>query len=185
MLYRAAGVSAGIAAITLLIAGIALALFFGGAGSFWGPVNDVFISVTTIALILPMLAVDRMAGETVPWLRAVTVIGIVGAVVVAVGQLLLVAGVITLNDSFVTGGVGFLGIVIWMIALVVLAFGLGAIPTVIGGLAALSLAFMVATALIGFATTGAALWVVCAILLVALLAWLGSLSAGLIGRTPA
>ena len=185
MLFRVAGISAVVAVITLLIAGVAIGLFFGGAGYFWGPVNDVFISATTVALILPMLAVDRMAGDAAPWLRAVTIIGIVGAILVAVGQLLLVAGVISLQDSFVTGGLGFLAILVWMVALVVLAFGIGAIPSTIGWLAALALAFVGATAVVGIATQGPWLWVACIVLLGSLMAWLGALAAGLLARAPA
>src|SRR5262245_13081963 len=153
-LFRAAGISAGIAVVTFVISAIALALFFGGAGYLWGPVNDVFIAATGFALLLPMLAIDRLALADAPWLRAVTIVGVVGAIVMAVGQLLLVAGVITLNDSFVTGGVGFLGVVIWMVALVVLAFGAHAIPAVIGTLAAAALALIAATAVVGLATQG-------------------------------
>ena len=88
-LYRAAGISAGIAVATFIISAIALGLFFGGAGAFWGPVNDVSIAATGLALLLPILAIDRMAGGDASWLRAVTIIGIVGALVMAIGQLLL------------------------------------------------------------------------------------------------
>ena len=60
-LYPAAGASAVVSIIALVISGVALALFFGGAGAFWGPVNDMFVVVTVLALILPILAVDRLA----------------------------------------------------------------------------------------------------------------------------
>ena len=36
-LYPAAGASAVVSIIALVISGVALALFFGGAGAFWGP----------------------------------------------------------------------------------------------------------------------------------------------------
>ena len=184
-LYRAAGISAGIAIVTLVISGIALALFFGGAGGFWGPVNDVFIAATGFALLLPIVAVDRLAGGDAAWLRVVTIIGIVGALVMAIGQLLLVVGVITLDDSYITGGIGFAGALIWILALVVLAFGVHAIPTIIGALAAVSLGLVVATGVIAAATTGPLLWVVTVVLLAALVAWLGSLATNLFARLPA
>ena len=73
-LYRAAGASAVVALIALVIAGITIALFFGGAGAFWGPVNDMFVVVTVLALILPILAVDRLAAEGgIGWMRVVTI----------------------------------------------------------------------------------------------------------------
>ena len=184
-LYRAAGISAGVAVATFIVSAIALGLFFGGAGAFWGPVNDVCIAATGFALLLPILAIDRMAGGDASWLRVVTIIGIVGALVMAIGQLLLVAGVITLNDSYVTGGIGFAGVLIWIVALVVLAFGVHAIPAVIGGLGALSLALIVATAVVGMATTGPAFAIVIILLVVALAAWLASLATSLYARLPA
>ena len=184
-LYRTAGISAGIALVTLVISGIALGLFFGGAGAFWGPINDVFIAATGFALLLPILAVDRMAVAEAPWIRVVTILVIGGALLMAIGQLLLVAGVITLNDSFITGGLGFATILIWLVALVALAFGWHAIPTVVGTLAAVSLGLVAVTAVVGMATTGPALWIACAVLLAALTAWLASLAAGLMARVPA
>jgi hypothetical protein len=184
-LYRAAGVSAAIAIPLLVISGIALALFFGGQGAFWGPVNDVFIALTTIALLLPIVAVDRLAGDVAPWLRVVSILTALGCILVAAGQLALVAGIIDLNTSFVTGGIGFLTIVVWLVALVVLAFGLGAIPATIGWLSLAALAGIVLEAVVGMNTTGPALWVASVVLLVGLVGWLGALGAGLLGRATA
>ena len=47
-LYRLASLSSWIALVALVLSGIALALFFGGAGQFWGPVNDGFLVVTAV-----------------------------------------------------------------------------------------------------------------------------------------
>ena len=69
-LYPAAGASAVVALIALVISGITLALFFGGAGAFWGPVNDMFIVVTVLALILaglPLVAIGTWLGQ---WLSS-------------------------------------------------------------------------------------------------------------------
>ena len=54
-LYRLASMSSWAALVALVLSGIALALFFGGAGEFWGPVNDALIVITAIAL-LPVVA---------------------------------------------------------------------------------------------------------------------------------
>jgi hypothetical protein len=181
-LYRTAGLSAAIAVPLFLISGVALALFFGGQGAHWGPVNDVFISLTCLALLLPIVAIDRMAADSVSWMRWVSIVAFAGAVIIAVGQLALVVGIIDLNGSYVTGGIGFIGLLVWMIALVVLAFGVGAIPTTIGWLSALTLAFIVLETVVGLATTGVALWVVTAGLVLGMVGWLGSIGAGLLGR---
>ena len=184
-LFRAAGISAAIAIPLLVISGIALALFFGGQGAFWGPINDVFISLTMVALLLPIVAVDRMAADSVPWMRLVSIMAFAGCVLVAVGQFALVAGIIDLQTSFVTGGVGFLGVIVWLIALVILAFGLGVVPAAIGWLSAATLALIAAEAVVGLATTGPALWVASVVLLVALSGWLGAIAAGLFSRAAA
>jgi hypothetical protein len=181
-LYRAAGLSAAVAIPLLIISGVALALFFGGQGAFWGPVNDVFIALTCLALLLPIIAVDRMAGDAAPWIRWVSVVAIAGCLLVAVGQIALVLGVIGLQTSFVTGGLGFLGILVWMIALVILAFGVGVIPTAVGWLSVFTLGFIVLEAVVGMASTGTALWVASVVLLLALVGWLGAIGAGLLAR---
>jgi hypothetical protein len=181
-LYRAAGISAAIALVTLMVAGIALALFFGGRGAFFGPINDVFLSATTIALILPIIAVDRMTGEPILWLRIVTIAAVAGAVLIAVGQILLVLGVIRLEDSYITGGLGFLPILAWMIALVILSLGMGVVPVAVGWTAAATLSLIVLEAVVGSLSTGLAMWVATIALVIALLAWLGSLSASLLTR---
>jgi hypothetical protein len=181
-LFRAAGLSAAVAIPMLVISGVALALFFGGQGAYWGPVNDVFISLTCLALLLPIVAVDRLAVDAAPWMRWVSIMAFAGSVLVAVGQVALVIGIIDLSTSFVTGGIGFLAIVVWMIALVVLAFGVGILPAAIGWLSAITLAFIVLEAVASLATTGLGLWIASVVLLVAMVGWLGSIGAGLLGR---
>jgi len=78
-LFRSAGYSAVLGAVSLVAAGITLALFFGGAGHVWGPVNDIFDAVMLLAIILPVLAVDRLAGPAAQsWVRIVTVAALAG-----------------------------------------------------------------------------------------------------------
>jgi hypothetical protein len=86
-LYRAAGASTIVAIIALVAAGVAFALFLGGAGAIWGPVNDLFVVVTAIAMIVPMLAVDRLAADQgIGWMRIVTIVAVLGALLIAVGR---------------------------------------------------------------------------------------------------
>jgi hypothetical protein len=186
-LYRAAGASTVVALIALVISGITIALFFGGAGAFWGPVNDMFIVVTVLALILPILAVDRLAAESgVGWMRLVTIAAVGGSVLIAVGQLALVLGFLSLQSSFVTGGLGFIPIVVWLVALVVLTFGSGVLPSPIGWTAVAVLALIGLEALAGVvAATGPILWVASIALLAALVAWLWTLSSALLSRSAA
>jgi hypothetical protein len=185
-LYRAAGASTIVAIIALVAAGIALALFFGGAGAVWGPVNDLFVVMTAIALIVPMLAVDRLAADQgVGWMRIVTIVAILGALLIAVGQTLLVLGVIDLLTSFVTCGLGFIPVVVWLVALVVLTFASGSLPAPIGWAAVGVLALIVVEALVAAATTGPLLWVASIALLGAIVAWLWVLTSTLLSRSMA
>lgn len=184
-LFRAAGLSAALAIPLILVAGIAIALFFGGRGAFWGPVNDLFVALTCLALLLPILAVDRVAAENAPWMRWVSIAAFVGCVVIAVGQVALVLGRIDLQTSFVTGGVGAMGLLAWMIALAVLALGLGVLPASIGWLSVITLALIVLEAAIGLATTGPVLWVASLVLVLTIVGWLGTIGAGLLERAGA
>jgi len=185
-LYRAAGISAAVAVVAFVISAIALALFFGGAGQIWGPINDVFIAACMIALILPILAVDRMAGgQTGIWLRVVTVAALAGAILAATGQLLLVAGVIDLPTSYITGGLGFAPVLVWMVALVVLAGPLGLVPTAIGWLAGAGLVLVAIASVSTAITMGPPTWLAWTAVVVVFALWMGSLATSFLGRTAA
>lgn len=185
-LYPAAGASAVVALIALVISGIALALFFGGAGAFWGPVNDMFVVVTVIALLLPILAVDRIAAQhDVGWMRLVSIAAIVGALVIAVGQTALVLGVLTLDGSYVTGGVGLIGIVVWLVALPVLAFASGVLPPTVGWAAIAVLLLIVVEAIVATLMMGPLVAVASVALVAALSVWLWALSSTLLSRSAA
>lgn len=185
-LYPAAGASAVVAAIALVISGIALALFFGGAGAFWGPVNDMFVVVTVIALILPILAVDRLAAQHgVGWMRFVSIITVIGVVVVAVGQTALVLGFLTLEGSYVTGGIGLIGIVAWLIALPILAFGSGVLPSTVGWTAIGVLLLIVVEALVAMVMMGPLVAIASVALVTVMSAWLWTVSTTLLSQNVA
>jgi hypothetical protein len=176
-LYRAAGISAALAVVAFVISAIALTLFFGGAGQIWGPINDVFIALCMIALILPIVAIDRMAeGQAGVWLRVVTVAALAGAVLAASGQILLVVGVIDLQTSYVTGGLGFLPVLVWMMALVVLAGPLDLVPAPIGWLAGAGLVLVMIASVTTVVTMGPPAWLAWAAVVVVFALWIGSLA---------
>lgn len=182
-LFRSAGSSAQIAVVFLAAAAITIALFFGGAGQFWGPVNDVFDALLLLAIILPVLAVDRLAGPAAePWIRIVTVAALAGLTLGAVGQILLVVGVIDLQTSFITGGLGIIPFYAWLVALAVLAFGQGVLPPSIGWLVVAIIALTVGMAVISTITMGPALWIACVALVVVLGVWLLTLGGELSRR---
>ncbi len=176
-LYRLAGVSSWIALVALVLSGIALALFFGGAGQFWGPVNDGLIVVTAIALLPVVVAVARMAGDrAAPWVAIVSVATVAGLILIAVGQTLLIVGRLSLDGSYVTGGIGVIPVLAWIVLVAALSLGGGVLPSSTGWLAVATLAAIVVISAIAIVTRGPVLWVAGVGLLVAISAWLAGLA---------
>jgi hypothetical protein len=175
-LYRLASTSSWVATVAFVLSAIAIALFFAGAGSFWGPVNDALIVVTAIALIPVVLAVGRQGGDHgSPWTGILTIATIAGLVLMATGQSLLIVGRLSLDGSYVTGGIGLLPLLIWMVLVAVLSLSVGVLPSSVGWLAVLSLAAVIAEGVVAAITMGPALWVVSVALVAAVTAFFGSL----------
>jgi hypothetical protein len=161
----------------LLVAGITIALFFGGAGDYWGPVNDVFSALALLLLVPVMLAVLRLAPDDIgPWFALITYAAIAGALLGAAGQVILVLGGISLQASFVTGGIGLMPILAWGIGLAVLVFSRDMLSVVVGWL----LVGVLLSAVLLTVVSQFAPWPVIAaggvITLALLIAWLATLS---------
>lgn len=177
VLLRAAGYSALVAFVALIGAGVTLALFFGGAGSGYGPLNDIFSAVALVGLVLPIVAVLQLVGDRAGgWLAVVSVLAVAGALIAAIGQVLLVVGVIDLQASFMTGGIGIVPVLVWAAVLGFVSLRLGLLPDHLGWLVVAVLALSLVTAIGSAFTTGPLLWVAALALLVALAGWLGDLS---------
>jgi hypothetical protein len=175
-----AGPSTWLALVALVLSGIALALFFAGAGAYWGPVNDVLIVVAVLALIPAVQTVDRLAGNHgAPWTRIITIAALAGIVLMATGQSLLVAGRLSLDGSYVTGGIGVIPFLAWIALVAVLSLSSGVLPAAVGWLAVASLAAIGAMAVIATFTMGPLLWVSGIAVVVALGAWLAALASSL------
>jgi hypothetical protein len=99
---------------TLMASMVAIALYFGGAGDYWGPINDILVAATVL-LLLPAIAVVRRLGapHAGGWLTLLSLAAGAGAVVIASGQLALVLGLIDLETSFLTGSLGILPLLAW------------------------------------------------------------------------
>lgn len=116
-----------------VVALVALALFFGGVGDFWGPVNDVTIAVSLLLVIPVIWAVDGFTWPTVG--ARLTIVGwaaVLGILLVAGGQLMLVAGFVPLEATFYTFGIGALPYLAWILALSWVALQGDVIPHGIG-----------------------------------------------------
>ncbi len=103
------------AGVTMVASMVAISLFFGGAGALWGPVNDLLVVATVLLLLPAMAALPRLADHAVGrWFTLVSLAAALGVVVIAIGQLALVARLIPLDTSFLTGGLGILPVIVWI-----------------------------------------------------------------------
>jgi hypothetical protein len=169
---------AALAAIgSLLISAVTIALFFGGAGDFWGPINDIFVSVTLILLIPIIIAVLRLSPDDIgPWFAFVCGAAIGGALLGAIGQVLLVVGIIDLQASFVTGGIGVTPIVLWGVALAHLVLTRDMLSVVVGWTLLAILVSVLAVIVASLVAPGGVTAALSVVMLAALVAWLALLS---------
>jgi hypothetical protein len=98
---------------TLIASMVAIALYFGGAGDYWGPINDILVAATVLLLLPAIAAVRRLAAHAGEWLTLLSVAAGAGAVVIAGGQVALGLGLIDLETSFLTGSLGILPLLAW------------------------------------------------------------------------
>jgi hypothetical protein len=185
ILLRLAGASAAFAIVALLGAAITIALFFGGAGEIYGPINDILTAVTALALVLPILAVDRVADGAGLWLRAVAIAAVIGCIVIAATQISLVVGWIDLTTSFVLGGVGFVPVAVWCVAVAIVALPMGVLPSAIGWLVVVAILLIVAGSVLAAVANGPAVWLSWAAVTAVLVAWLGAMSAAFLSTPSA
>ena len=182
-LIRLGGYSALAAIPALVLSGVFLALFFGGFGDFYGPLNDIFSALTLLLTIFPAIAVYAIYREQVgQWFAIITWLAVGGMLVAPIGQLLLVVRVIQLETSFVTGGMGITPVLIWLGALAYLALRHGQVPAVIGWLLVAGLALALLLTLASAARLSVGVWVFSVGLLVTLSAWYGMLGLELLRR---
>ena len=146
--FRLAGRCLRWATVTLAVAGVSIGLFFAGAGAVFGPINDVTTAATLLLVVPGALAVRRLArGRVGSWFSGLTLLTVAGIGVAAAGLLLLVARVITLNESITIGGLGMLPFLGWLAGLAFVTLRRGVLTRRVGWLAAATLGIsLVATA---------------------------------------
>lgn len=122
-----------LSAAALLLSAVALTLFFTNVGAVFGPINDVLISAFLL-LLMPGLwaARARLLAVVGAWFTVLTLVAMLGMVVAATGQLLLVLRVISLQTSLVSGGLGFLPLAVWIGVASVVALRRGVLSTAVG-----------------------------------------------------
>jgi hypothetical protein len=104
------------------------------------------------------------------------VIAVVGLIVIAVGQTLLIVGRLSLDGSYVTGGIGVTPVIAWIVLIAILGLGMGALPSLTGWLAVLTLVAIVVFSVTAAITLGPVLWVEAVGLVAVMSLWLGSLA---------
>lgn len=119
---RTASASLRAALITLTLSVIAISLYFGGGGDFWGPLNDILVAATVLLFLPAVIVVRQLSARAAGgWLTVLTIAGLAGILIIAAGQVALVVGLIELETSFATGTVGVLMVVTWLAGSGVLA----------------------------------------------------------------
>jgi hypothetical protein len=105
VIYSIAAYSTFAAAISMLLGGLFLLLFFAGAGGFFGPLNDLF-TLLFLVLLLPAVVVTHLVTtqNVGVWSLVVLGLGIIGITIAASSPLLLLLGVIRLETSFLVAG---------------------------------------------------------------------------------
>lgn len=178
-----AGASALLAVPVLLLAGVFLALFFGGRGERFGALNDLFTAIGLLLLAAPAVAVYVVARDaTGGWFFILTITAVAGMALAAIGQVLLVLRVIDLQTSFVTGGIGILPVLAWVGATVWLALSGHLLPAAVGWFGAATLASAALLTVASVVRLSSAVWPLSVVLLAALGGWLIALGLGLLGR---
>jgi hypothetical protein len=174
--HTVAGGSALLAIPALLLSGLFAALFFGGAGFLFGPLNDFFVALTLFLLAPPALALRTAVGNRAgTWFTVLTWLAIAGMLLGGIGQLLLIVGVISLQTSFLTGGVGITPVLAWSVGIAVLALGMGALPRPLGWLTVAALALSAVLSVASSFDAAPLVWVLSLALIVVLATWLGNL----------
>ena len=178
-----AGVSALLAIPALILSGVFLVLFFGGAGDQYGPLNDFFVAVTMALLVLPAKALLTVVGTAGgQWFRVLTWLNIAGLTVAIAGQLLLIAGIITLAMSFVTGSLGLVPILAWSGAQAYLGLRFGTPSRSIGWTLAAVLTLSLLVTLSWAIGAEMMVWTLTAALVAALTGYLGLLGRQLLAH---
>lgn len=168
---------------TLIASAVALALFFGGAGAIFGPVNDVLLGITMVLIVPAVLSVRSLAaGRVGAWFAGLSWLALAGLAIVVVGQVLLVLGLIPLATSFVTLGVGFVAFLAWAGGVALLAFRSRLVARSVGWWA-IALGVSLLAAAVTWGALPMAAWSVFGLaLLVAFTGWLVALGRDLRSR---
>ncbi len=170
---RAAGYAAFAIIPTLIASGLALWLFFAGAGGIFGDLNDLLTAVCLLLLALPVVAITALtSGSVGSWFAVVSWLAVAGIGVAGAGQVLLVLRAISLETSFVTGGVGILPVLAWAVALAIVALRTSELPDRLGWATIALLATIVAASLGSAVLPAIGILAVSTVLLVALSGWL-------------
>lgn len=163
----------------LVLSAIALALFFGGVAPIFGPINDLLLGAVFVLLVPAVLVTSRLARRR--WFTVLAIIAVAGIAELVIGQLLLVSGIIGLQASFATLGIGFLAFATWATALAALALRRQLLTPVVGRWA-VGFAVALVSASLAWALLPLAAWSVFGVaLLVAFVGWLVSVDAALRG----
>jgi len=183
-----AGTSVYVALGLLVLGAVALTAYFGSTNVTdpLGPISDVLFVGVVIFLAPPVLAVRSVVGgragrrfELISW------VAIAGLAISGGGQVLLLAGLIPLEVSFITFGGGLALFLLWGLALWVPAVRLGLLSRAVAGWAVAAAISLVLATVAWFGFPPEVGYAAAAVLGLAMIGWLVSLGRALRRRPVA
>ncbi len=125
----AAGMSAIAAGVTLVVSGACLGVFFSTEREAWGRANDATTALFGLLMIPAVVAVYVRYAPGSRWAVGIAaMLGIVGALIVAVTSGMTAAAKLDWLVSAKVGAVGFAGLLAWVAATSWLILGRGGLP---------------------------------------------------------
>ena len=147
----AAGAASLGAAVSLVVAGACLGIFFSTGNEAWGRANDATTALAALLLISPVLAVpSHIEGGTAGLLDIATWVGVAGLLLVAVTSTMTAAGRLDWARSAKVGGIGFAGFLLWLLVAGAEILTRGGLPEVLAWLGFLAGAATAVAAVVAF-----------------------------------
>jgi len=110
------GIAAIAAAVSLVVSGVCLAIFFSTGKEPWGRANDATTALAAFLLVAPVAVVPSHIESGASLLLDVcTWIGVAGLLVIAMTSTLTAAGRLDWARSAKIGGIGFAGFLLWLV----------------------------------------------------------------------
>lgn len=146
-----AGVAALGSAVSLVVSGVCLGIFFSTGTEVWGRANDATTALAALLLVAPVAAVSsNVDGGASALLGITTWVAVAGLLVIAVTSAMTAAGRLDWARSAKIGGIGFGGFLVWLLTSGVEILAHGGLPNALAWLGFVAGGATAAAAVIAF-----------------------------------